>query len=260
MPRGTVPPFAQLASLPEGPAAPARGASLSWIRYFLRTMLPARFLYLHGFASSPQSQKAQEFQKRLAAAGVPLMVPALDEGDFKNITITRMLAVVDRLLDAGPGPVVVIGSSLGGYLAALAAARRPFDEARGRGVAQLFLMAPAFDFARRMALRLGDGGVRRWRESGELLVRHYATGRDESLGPAMIEDAAAYPAFPDARCPTVIVHGQRDTEVPPEVSTQFAKTRPNVEVILVDDEHSLTARFETIWERFLKLPFLPGRA
>ncbi|HUE31238.1 MAG TPA: YqiA/YcfP family alpha/beta fold hydrolase, partial [Verrucomicrobiae bacterium] len=94
--------------------------------------------YLHGFASGPGSTKAQFFRARLAEHGVALEIPDLAP-DFTHMTVTGMLATVEAIL--ARGPVVLLGSSLGGYLAALAAARRP-DHVPG-----LVLFAPAFGFA-----------------------------------------------------------------------------------------------------------------
>src|SRR3712207_248123 len=96
-----------------------------------------RVLYLHGFASGPSSGKAQFFRARLAERGVQLEIPDLVEGDFENLTITGQLAVIERT--ARGDPVVLMGSSLGGYLAALYASSHP-------EVTKLILMAPAFYF------------------------------------------------------------------------------------------------------------------
>lgn len=57
-----------------------------------------QFVYLHGFASGPQSQKATAFAKRFAELGLPLAVPDLEGGDFKHLTISRQL----RILLLGP--------------------------------------------------------------------------------------------------------------------------------------------------------------
>ena len=100
----------------------------------------SRLLYLHGFASGPASKKARIFRDRFADAGIQLNVPDLAAGDFENLTITAQLGVVER--EAGGGPVRLIGSSMGGYLAALYASRHPETE-------RMVLLAPAFDFVRR---------------------------------------------------------------------------------------------------------------
>ena len=96
--------------------------------------------YLHGFASGPGSTKAEFFRARLAALGATLEIPDLAP-DFTHQTVTGQLAVVDAIL--ARGPAVLLGSSLGGHLATLAAARNP-ERVRG-----LVLFAPAFGFAAR---------------------------------------------------------------------------------------------------------------
>src|ERR1700678_4151148 len=97
-----------------------------------------RVVYLHGFASGPQSGKARFFAERFGARGVPFVAPRLDEGDFEGLTISGQLKVVEKAV--GEGPVVLMGSSLGGYLAALYAARHR------EAVEKLVLLAPAFQF------------------------------------------------------------------------------------------------------------------
>ena len=52
-------------------------------------------LYLHGFASSPQSSKATFFSTRLAERGIEMMVPDLNQPDFSTLTVSRMLEQVD---------------------------------------------------------------------------------------------------------------------------------------------------------------------
>ena len=99
-----------------------------------------RILYLHGFASSPASSKARFFAARLRAAGARVEIPDLAAGDFEHLTITGQLRVIEQA--AAGEPVALMGSSLGGYLASLYAARHP-------EVSRVILLAPAFQFARR---------------------------------------------------------------------------------------------------------------
>jgi len=69
-----------------------------------------RIVYLHGFASSPQSGKARFFAEKLGALGVPFTAPQLDEGNFEGLTITGQLGVVEKAVHGEP--VVLMGSSL----------------------------------------------------------------------------------------------------------------------------------------------------
>ena len=44
------------------------------------------FIYLHGFASGPNSSKAQAFKKRFEKLDITFHIPDLQEGDFENLT------------------------------------------------------------------------------------------------------------------------------------------------------------------------------
>jgi pimeloyl-ACP methyl ester carboxylesterase len=197
------------------------------------------FLYLHGFASSPASQKARFFRERLEAEGCRVEVPDLTEGDFENLTITRQLRVIEKA--AAGRRVALIGSSLGGYLAALYAARHPETD-------RLLLLAPAFGFARRWAGALG-AELEEWKQKGSKMFFHYGERRYRPVSYRLIEDGLQYEDFPAASQPTLIFHGLRDSVVRPEWSLEFARNRPNVQVELVDSDHELLDSLELIWQR-----------
>jgi uncharacterized protein len=190
-----------------------------------------RVLYLHGFASGPRSTKALYFRRELEAAGLQVETPDLAAGDFEHLTLTGQLGVVERT--ARGEQVAVIGSSMGGYLAALYAARHP-------EVTRLVLMAPAFAFARRWAHYLGPSQVAEWGSSGSMEVFHYGENRRCSLSYALMEDAARYEEFPDFAQPALIFHGEHDDVVPVEFSIEFAGAHPNVHLEVLNSGHELT--------------------
>jgi pimeloyl-ACP methyl ester carboxylesterase len=189
-----------------------------------------RILYLHGFASGPSSRKAIFFRDYLQAAGACVDILDLAAGDFERLTLTGQLAVIER--EAAGDPVSLVGSSMGGYLAALYAARH--SEVRRSD-----LLAPAFALSRRWSESLGDARVSEWRREGFLNVFHYADGRDRPLGYQLLEDAARYEEFPDVRQPVLIFHGAHDDVVPPQSSEAFAAGRPNVRLEILDSGHDL---------------------
>jgi pimeloyl-ACP methyl ester carboxylesterase len=121
----------------------------------------AHCLYLHGFASGPGSHKAAWLGTHLARHGVELEVPDLNAGDFSHLTLTRQMAVLDALLAGEPGPVTLIGSSFGGYLAALLAEQDPRVE-------RLVLLAPAFGFGALLESLFGAETMARWQRDGSL--------------------------------------------------------------------------------------------
>ncbi len=205
-------------------------------------------VYLHGFASGPSSGKARFFRERLQAAGAAVSVPDLADGDFEHLTISRQLEAIRRA--APGGPVSLIGSSLGGYLAALYAARHPEVE-------RLVLLAPAFGFPRRWPERLGAEQMERWRATGTIGVYHYALGRNFPLRYDLIADAVGYEDEPGFGQPALIFHGEHDDVVPPAVSARFAAHRANVKLEIVDSGHELHNVLEHMWEQ--AAPFLGAR-
>jgi hypothetical protein len=199
-------------------------------------MIPV--LYLHGFASSPESRKATFFRERLGAEGVPLKIPDMAAGDFRNLTLTGQLRLVEG--EARGEPVFLIGSSMGGYLAALYAAEHP-------EVAGLILLAPAFRFHARWAEILGPERLVEWKKAGELPVYHYGEGREVPLGYQFIEDAKLYEDFPRFQQPCLLFHGSNDTVVPIQYSEEFARQNGNVEFVRLQSGHELTDVLGTIW-------------
>ncbi|HKD08018.1 MAG TPA: YqiA/YcfP family alpha/beta fold hydrolase [Bryobacteraceae bacterium] len=206
-----------------------------------------RFLYLHGFASGPQSRKAREFQSALAASPAfpPLEIPQLDEGDFEHLTVSGQLRVIERTLQGEPA--CLIGSSLGGYLAALYASRHP-------EINRLVLLAPAFGFSSRWNELTGPEKMRSWQETGWLEVFHYAAGMPQRVHYGLYEDANRFAPEPDFTQSALIFHGSRDDVVPSECSRRFAASHPNVNLIELDSDHELTSALGEITRA--AIPFL----
>lgn len=201
-----------------------------------------RVLYLHGFASSPRSTKARFFASRFAERGVDVAVPALVE-DFERMTLSSQLEAIAAAHAEQPAgtPTVIMGSSMGGYLAALYAARHP-------DIARAICLAPAFDFAARWAARLGEEETTRWRDTGFLAVHHYGENREARVGWQLMEDARRYEPYPAVAQPTLIYHGRADDVVPVEVSREFAARNPSAELHVVESGHELTDVMERMWE------------
>jgi pimeloyl-ACP methyl ester carboxylesterase len=205
----------------------------------------SRLVYLHGFASGASSQKARFFRDRFAELGIGLEIPDLAEGRFQELTITGQLAVTERT--ARGEPVSLIGSSMGGYLAALYAARHPEVE-------KLVLLAPAFSFLTRWPEGLGESKMAEWKRTGIMQVFHYGEGRDVALGYQLIEDAGKYEDYPEFSQPTLIFHGRHDTVVPPSHSVTFSKKHPDTTLRHMESDHQLLNVLDDIWmetEKFL---------
>ena len=211
-------------------------------------------IYVHGFASSGASGKASYLGERLRARGERFAAPDLNLPDFSTLTITRMIDHVHGLIAAEREPVTLVGSSLGAFVAVNVAAKWP------ERVRSLILLAPALDLR-----DLGGEQLAAWRESGQLMVFHFAYGRMIPVHYDLYEDARRYDTMnADVRMPILVIQGRRDVVVQPATVEAWSKPRPNVELHLLDDDHQLTASLPVIWDltsRFLdNLPGSPRAA
>jgi pimeloyl-ACP methyl ester carboxylesterase len=206
---------------------------------------PARHvIYLHGFASSPASSKAQWFGRTFAEHGIAMSCPDLNLPEFETLTVTRMIGQAEAAIAAAAaGPVAFIGSSLGAFVALLAA-----DRDRSGLVDRLVLLAPALDFGGNRLRDLGGHGIDEWRETGRLPVHHYAYGVTRDVGFALYEDASAYDAHAlRVAVPALVFQGRHDASVDPAMVERWAASQPEVTLRLLDDNHQLTASLETMW-------------
>ena len=208
-----------------------------------------RFVWLHGFASGPTSSKGQYFRARLEERGLHLVIPDLNDRSFFFLTVSRMISQVDELVQGEPEgkkarPVVLFGSSLGGFTAATWAATRP-----GR-TAALVLLAPAFNLAPRWQARMPPEDLKRWRETGRLAFDHHARGRKEDLSIGFLDDAMKYESFPLPDCPTLVIQGTKDDVVDPSLAREFVRRMGNkAQLVEVPEGHDLTADLPGLWRR-----------
>lgn len=211
---------------------------------------PRHVFYLHGFASSAQSKKAAYLGERLRAHGLALHALDFNQPAFETLTMTRMLeqtgAAIGRL---EPGPVALVGSSLGAVVAIHMAGRMP------ERVSRLVLLAPALMFARDGRAFPDPAQVARWKANGSLDVFHFGYGGRRPLHYAFYEDSLRYDVLDvGVRQPVLIFQGLRDEAVDHRIVEKYAATRPNVTLVLLDDDHQLMASLSRIWDGMA--PFL----
>ena len=129
------------------------------------------FVALHGFASSPSSKKNLHFDAHFRRRGLTLARPDLNQPSFAKLSPAAMLGEIERTWRAhGARPMRMIGSSLGGYMAALFASLHP------ERVDRLLLLCPAFDLAGRWPDLVSAERMAEWRARGALAFDD-ATGK-----------------------------------------------------------------------------------
>jgi hypothetical protein len=198
-----------------------------------------KYVYLHGFASSPASRKATFFRQRMADHGIDLNVPALDEGDFTGLTVSRQLRLIEKIV--GNDPCRLIGSSLGGYVATLFAARH-------ENVDSVLAMAPALAFAKLWRDQLGEEKMREWEQTGSMTVYHYGEDKDREIGFELMKDGFSYEDYPDINQRALVIHGRRDDVVPIMFSEKYCGARPGKRrLVILESDHGLSDSMEEIW-------------
>lgn len=188
---------------------PARGHSIVAER--LAGTAPG-YLFLHGLASTRVGNKSELLlaharQQGRAFCRFDFRGHGESSGTLERLTLTALLEDTDAVLDACNASVL-IGSSLGGLVAAWLAAKAA-DRVTG-----LVLLAPAFGFLPRL-------------EAQPLVDDHFSinsTPTPTRLHRSVLADARRYdeatlPAR--LRMPVLLVHGECDETVPVAESQRF---------------------------------------
>ena len=179
--------------------------------------------------------------------GISLQIPDLEEGDFENMTLTRQMNVLSECLDHSKNKrVFLIGSSMGAYLAVLAAQNN-------MNIQAVYLMAPGFNFIDRwmQKLNLDHDDKASW--DAMIPVFHYRYQETRHIYTRLFKDAMDWSRLELKRnLPTRIVHGIHDEVVAIEVSRKFISSRPWCLLQELDDDHSLLSHIDWIIDDCLK--------
>ncbi|WP_321335290.1 alpha/beta hydrolase [Breoghania sp.] len=216
-------------------------------------------IWLSGFRSDMLGSKALEVARVAREAGNA--VTRFDYsghgesgGKFIDGTISRWLeetlAVFDKCCT---GPTVIVGSSMGGWMALLLALAR---KSSGK-VAGLVLIAPAPDFTEDLLWNAFPEEARRAIET-KGVYEHPSDYSDEPdvYTRALIEDGRKnllLGASIDPGCPVRILQGMEDQDVPWEHAMKLVSRLPvsDVTITLVRDGDHRLSRMEDIMNRIL---------
>ncbi|ELS02005.1 Uncharacterized protein family (UPF0227) [Xenococcus sp. PCC 7305] len=201
-----------------------------------------QYIYLHGFASSPQSHKAQYLLHRFREQGINLQVLDLNQNDFTSLTLTRQINQTVAGFADDSTPITLIGSSFGGLTSVWLAEKYP-------QVQRLVLLAPAFNFVAYWRQKLGAEQIQQWQESGFLAVCHYREAELVPLSYCFYEDIIQYEeSLLQRNIPTLILHGEHDEIIPLQASVDYAKQHPDTKLISLNSDHSLRDQMAIIWQ------------
>lgn len=226
-----------------GRLARLNGKSLAWRRLSGRE---PTVVFLPGFGSDMTGEKATSLAAFCDTIGQAMLRfdysgHGESDGRFEEGTIGQWtedaLAIIDAL---STGPLVLVGSSMGGWIALLAALARPERVAGIVGIAAApdfteILMWQSMTFEERDRL-MADG----------VLFAPNRYGPPTPITRALIEEGRTHLLLDrpiPLTCPARLLHGQNDQDVPWELALRLADRleSTDVQVILVKDgEHRLS--------------------
>ncbi|HEY3694864.1 alpha/beta hydrolase [Phenylobacterium sp.] len=204
-------------------------------------------VWLGGFRSDMAGTKAQALADRALARGRAYLRfdyfgHGESSGDFRQGTVTRWredaLAAIDELTDGGD--LVLVGSSMGGWLASLVALARP-DRIRA-----LVLIAPAADFTARLIEPGLDAAARAALAADGVWLRPSGYGDPDPITRSLLEDGARWSILPGPvpiEVPVRILQGGQDPDVPWPHALELAQAIKGSDVVfslIKDGDHRLS--------------------
>ena len=219
--------------------------------------------WLGGFRSEMTGAKATAIDAWGAARG--LAVTRFDYsghgqtgGDFDKGTITRWLEESLAVFETTAGPQIIIGSSMGGWLALLLA--REHHRRGGDRISGMVLIAPATDMTETLIWEGFSKKQKKLIETQGFLDQPSDYGAPLRLTQQLIEDGRQHLLFGHAietGCPVTILQGGKDRDVPKEHALRLVEhllTDPVTFTLIPDGDHRLSrpedlALLETVLER-----------
>ncbi|HVY52702.1 MAG TPA: alpha/beta fold hydrolase [Devosia sp.] len=205
--------------------------------------------WLSGFRSDMTGAKALAVEAYGASHG--LAVTRFDYsghgrsgGEFSLGTISRWLEEAQAVLATTAGPQILIGSSMGGWLALLLA--RALRRDGIPRVAGLVLVAPATDMTELMLAQMPKKYRRLLEQQGFVDTPSEYSSEPYRIHRTLIEDGRQHLLFGRAievGCPVVILQGARDRDVPREHTMKLVQhllTDPVTLTLVPDGEHRLS--------------------
>jgi pimeloyl-ACP methyl ester carboxylesterase len=228
------------------------------VAYRLRPGSSPGMMFLPGYASDMDGAKANALDAFAQRNGASLLRfdysgTGSSEGEFEQGTLASWLEEALALIDALTlGPLILVGSSMGGWIALHAALRRP------ERVAALVGIAAAPDFTQwgfdpEMKAKLSAGGHIGEPDPEGRSTPSLITGAFWRSGQQLLLLDGKIPLD----CPVRLVHGEADSEVPLEVAFRTLRAVCSADVQLnvikgaghrLSEPHEIDAILRTVAE------------
>ena len=206
-------------------------------------------LWLGGYRSDMRGTKAEAIdayadKRGLAFSRFDYSGHGASGGRFEEGTISRWLEEAKAVLDRTDGPRILIGSSMGGWIALLIAEA---ERTRGGRVAGLVLIAPAVDMTKSLMWDAMPKAARRELGNSSIYYEPSRYGGDPMPITKKLVDDGEVHLFGDrlieVGCPVHILQGMEDAEVPWRHATALIERLASDDALLTlvkDGDHRLS--------------------
>ncbi len=208
-------------------------------------------VFLHGLLSDANGTKSMSLWQHAVNTHrswvrFDMRAHGESDGTFDEFMISRAAEDTRRVLSQFAGrPKVLVGSSMGGWVAAISALDRRLK------VCGLVLIAPAFNFVQSLFDTLSEQEQRQWENKGSRLIESPYPDCNFALSIDAVRDARQFDLLDRPlkfECPVHILHGQLDDVVPPALSESICEhcNSPIRLTLLENADHRLTDHSEHI--------------
>lgn len=218
-----------------------------------------KLLYFYGFASGPQSNKAQFFYHKFSSLKSTIEFQIVDyipdRESFINLRTSELLKKLNTLIEnIKTDYLVLFGSSFGAFIALWLATLY------STRVKKLILMAPALEFSANSIIDILDVTEAGWKSREKIFIDHFRFNDKIPLKFSFFDDLKINPPpnFSEVGLPIpiLILHGRYDDVCPVVWSQRYAEKNPNVKLHILNSDHQLLDQREKMWliiKKFLKI-------
>ncbi len=222
-------------------------------------------IYLHGFRSHCNGEKSLQFAQRAISMDrswlrFDLRGHGRSDGDLKDQIISSgvsdLLRVIDWVIDR---PLILHGSSMGGWISLLATMRRK------PRISGMMLIAPAFNFVQHSLSTLPVQILQQWKAETYMSFPDAYGGEPYTLRYDIMQDAEQYDVMNtdiSIDIPLHIVHGENDPIIPITYTDKFIRHAhlpgliferiPKGDHRLTDHIPLIISHIDCIWQEIYK--------
>jgi len=224
----------------------SKGQNLIGIMHMPETKTDKIAIYVHGYKSSKESQKAISLGKILPEKGIILFRIDLSgrgesDGKFEDTTVTQYIddlkCAIDFLENNGYQNIGVIGNSLGGLVSLQ-------EVSKDNRVKCLALLSPVPKFPYKgRRNEFSDENIAKWKKQGWIYTHSQKYGKMK-INYNYLEDLSQYndlSVYDNIKIPVLLMHGTKDEAISIDGVKELAKHLKNLEFIILEgSDHDYT--------------------